>query len=36
MNKSGELKMTGIKADTLGIRRLREMGYNITKMNLKP
>ena len=36
MNRSGELKLIGVIADTLGIRRLREMGYNITKTNLKP
>ena len=36
MNRNGELKMVGIIADTLGIRGLREMGYNITKTNLKP
>ena len=36
MNRNGELKMFGIIADTLGIRGLREMGYNITKTNLKP
>ena len=36
MNRNGELKTTGIIADTLGIRGLREMGYNITKTNLKP
>ena len=36
MNRSGELKTIGIIADTLGIRGLREMGYNITKTNLKP
>ena len=36
MNKNGELKTIGVIADTLGIRRLREMGYNITKTNLKP
>ena len=36
MNRNGELKMIGIIADTLGIRGLREMGYNITKTNLKP
>ena len=35
MNRNGELKMVGIIADTLGIRGLREMGYNITKTNLK-
>ena len=29
MNRTGELKMTGVTADTLGIRGLREMGYNI-------
>ena len=36
MNRNGELKMVGVIADTLGIRGLREMGYNITKTNLKP
>ena len=36
MNKNRELKMIGVIADTLGIRGLREMGYNITKTNLKP
>ena len=36
MNRNGELKMIGIIADTLGIRGLREMGYNIAKINLKP
>ena len=36
MNRNGELKTIGIIADTLGIRGLREMGYNITKTNLKP
>ena len=36
MNRNGELKIIGIIADTLGIRGLREMGYNITKTNLKP
>ena len=30
------MEMVGIIADTLGIRGLREMGYNITKTNLKP
>ena len=35
-NRNGELKMIGVIADTLGIRGLREMGYNITKTNLKP
>ena len=36
MNRNGELKTIGVIVDTLGIRRLREMGYNITKTNLKP
>ena len=36
MNRNGELKTIGIIADTLGIRGLREMGYNITKTKLKP
>ena len=36
MNRNGELKTTGVITDTLGIRGLREMGYNITKTNLKP
>ena len=36
MNRNGELKTIGIIADTLGIRGLREMGYNIAKTNLKP
>ena len=36
MNRNGELKAIGVIADTLGIRGLREMGYNITKTNLKP
>ena len=36
MNRNGELKTIGIVADTLGIRGLREMGYNISKTNLKP
>ena len=35
-NRNGELKTIGVKADTLGIRVLQEMGYNITKTNLKP
>ena len=35
MNRNGELKTIGIIADTLGIRGLREIGYNITKTNLK-
>ena len=36
MNRNGELKTIGVIEDTLGIRGLREMGYNITKTNLKP
>ena len=36
MNRNGELKTIGIIVDTLGIRGLREMGYNIAKANLKP
>ena len=36
MNRNGELKTIGIIADTLGIRGLREMSYNMTKTNLKP
>ena len=36
MNINGELKTIGVIVDTLGIRGLREMGYNITKANLKP
>ena len=36
MNRNRELKMIGVIADTLGIRGLREMGYNITKTHLKP
>ena len=35
-NRNGELKTIGVIADTLGIRGLREMGYDITKTNLKP
>ena len=35
-NRNGELKTIGVISDTLGIRGLREMGYNITKTNLKP
>ena len=35
-NRNGELKMIGVIEDSLGIRGLREMGYNITKTNLKP
>ena len=36
MNRNGELKTIGVIADTLGIGGLREMGYNISKTNLKP
>ena len=36
MNRNEELKMFGVIADTLRIRGLLEMGYNITKTNLKP
>ena len=36
MNRNGELKTIGVITDALGIRGLREMGYNITKTNLKP
>ena len=36
MNRNGELKTIGVITDTIGIRGLREMGYNITKTNLKP
>ena len=36
MNRNGELKTIGVIADTLGIRGLRDMGYNITKTNMKP
>ena len=36
MNRNGELKTIGITADTLVIGGLREMGYNISKTNLKP
>ena len=36
MNRNGELKTIGVIVDMLGIRGLREMGYNISKTNLKP
>ena len=36
MKRNGELTMIGVIADTLEIRGLQEMGYNITKTNLKP
>ena len=35
-NRNGELKKIGVIVDTLGIKGLREMGYNIPKINLKP
>ena len=35
MNRNGELRTIGIIANTLGIRGLRVVGYNITKTNLK-
>ena len=35
-NRNGELETIGVIADTLGIRGLQEMGYDITKTNLKP
>ena len=35
-NMDGELKTIGVIADTLGIKRLREMGFDISKTNLKP
>ena len=35
-NRNGELKTIGETAKSLGIRGLREMGYNISKTNLKP
>ena len=36
MNRNGVLETIGVIADTLGIKGLRVMGYNITKTNLKP
>ena len=36
MNTNGELKTVGLIVDTLGIRGLREMGFDISKTNLKP
>ena len=36
MNRNGELKTIGVIAGTLGTGGLREMGYKITKTNLKP
>ena len=36
MNRNGELKMIDVIADTLGIGGIQEMGYNISKTNLKP
>ena len=35
-NRNGELKMIGVIADTLGIKGPREMGFDISKTNLKP
>ena len=35
-NRNGELKMIGVIADTLGIRGLRGMGFDILNTNLKP
>ena len=35
-NRNGELKKIGVIADTLGIRGLQEMGFNISKTHLKP
>ena len=35
-NRNEELKTIGIIADTLSIRGLREMSFNISKTNLKP
>ena len=36
MNRNVELQTVGVIADTLGIKGLLEMGYNITKTHLKP
>ena len=36
MNRNGELKTIGVIVDTLKNRGHREMGYNISKTNLKP
>ena len=35
LNRNGELKTIDVIADTLGIKGLREMGFNISKTNLK-
>ena len=35
MKRDGELRETGVTADTLDITGLREMGFNILKTNLK-
>ena len=35
-NRNGELKTIDVIADTLDIKGLQEMGYNISKTNLKP
>ena len=32
---NGELRMTGVIVDTLGIRELQEMGFNVSKTDLK-
>ena len=36
MNRNGNLKTIGVIADTFGIRGLREIGFDISKTNLKP
>ena len=36
MNRNGELKTIDVIVDTLGIKGLREMGFDISKTNLKP
>ena len=36
MNMDGQLKTIGVIADTLGIRGLQEMGFNLSKTDLKP
>ena len=35
-NRNRELKMVGVIANTLGIKRLQEVGYNVSETNLKP
>ena len=32
MKRNGELRKIGVIADTLGIRGLREMGFNVSKL----